>query len=259
MSAEDWPVVGQMWRYPVKSLGGEQVGECWAGTRGLAGDRAWAVQDADGKLGSGKNSRRFRRMTGLLGLRARYPEEPGVDRAVAPVLTGQDGTDYPVAGGAADAFVRQLTGLPGVRVRRDTGIMHFDEVPLTMVGTATLEWLAAQVPGVAVDVRRLRPNLLVRTGEPFAEESWLGRRVQIGTGERAVHAVFDRVLQRCVMVGMAQPGLPESGEVLKRIGQRENHPLCLALGGMITRPGTIRSGDPVRVSPEAGPAADSGQ
>jgi MOSC domain-containing protein len=248
VSAENGPVVSQVWRYPVKSMGGEQLGECRAGPRGLAGDRAWAVQDSDGKLGSGKDSRRFRRMAGLLGLRARYLEEPGAGEAVPPVLTGPDGTDYPVGGGAADAFVRQVTGMPGVRIRQDTGITHFDEVPLTVVGTATIGWLADQVPGVPVDVRRLRPNLLMRTGVPFLEESWLGQQVRIGTGQDAVHAVFDRVMQRCVMVGMAQPGLPESGDVLKCIGEREDHPLCLALGGTITRPGVIRAGDPVRVS-----------
>ena len=61
VGASNGPVVAQAWRYPVKSLGGEQVAVCWADERGLAGDRVWAVQDRDGKLGSGKNSRRFRR------------------------------------------------------------------------------------------------------------------------------------------------------------------------------------------------------
>ena len=58
-----------------------------------------------------------------------------------------------------------------------------------------------------------------------------------------MHLLFDRVLQRCVMVGMAQPGLTESGEVLRRLGRRTTHPVCLALGGVITRPGVVRAGD----------------
>jgi uncharacterized protein len=129
-------------------------------------------------------------------------------------------------------------------VRRDTGILHFDEVPFSLVGTATLDWLAGKVPGVAVDARRLRPNVIVRTAEPFAEESWLDRTVRIG--DRA-EAVFDRVFTRCVMVSMAQPGLPESTDVLRIIGQREDRPVCLAVGGHIVSPGVIRPGDAIWV------------
>lgn len=188
-------VLEQAWRYPVKSMGGEQVDASWADAGGLLGDRVWAVQDSDGKLGSGKNTRRFRRMDGLLELSARYPAGTG-----------------PVA------------------------------------GTATLDRLAAQLPDVRIDVRRFRPNLVVRTAEPFAEETWVGRPVRIGAGRDAVHAVFDRVIERCVMVGMHQPGLPAAGGVLKSIAQRADNPLRLAIGGHITRPGMLRIGAPVLVS-----------
>jgi uncharacterized protein len=241
--------VEQAWRYPVKSLGGEQVEASWADDRGLRGDRMWAVQDGDGKLGSGKNTRRFRRMTGLLDLSARYLAEPGPARIEPPVVIGPGRTAYPVASGAADAFLQRFTGLPQVRVRRDTGIVHFDEVPFSLVGTATINWLAAQLPDVPIDARRLRPNLVVRTAEPFIEESWLGHLIRIGTGPDAVHAVFDRVIERCVMVGMRQPGLAASGQVLQRIAQREGNPLRLSIGGLITRPGTVRVGAPVLLFP----------
>jgi hypothetical protein len=40
---------------------------------------------------------------------------------------------HPALTGAADAFLAQFTGLPAMRVRRDTGIMHFGEVPVTLV------------------------------------------------------------------------------------------------------------------------------
>jgi uncharacterized protein len=224
-------VVEQIWRYPIKSIGGQQLGECQADERGLLGDRVWAVQDEAGKLGSGKNSRRFTRIAGLLGLTAAYAD--GVPIVIAP-----DDTQYPVATGAADAYLGELSGSP-VSVRRDTGMLHFDEVPFSLVGTATLAWLG-HVP-VEVDARRLRPNVVVHTEEPFAEEAWLGRRVRIGS----VEAIFDRVFTRCVMVGMEQPGLAESGDVLKRIAERPD--VCLAIGGHISKAGVLRVGDPVEV------------
>lgn len=181
-------------------------------------------------------------IAGLLDLSACYVAEPSAAGIEPPVLIGPDGTSYPVASGAAHAFARQFTGLPHVSVRRDTGIMHFDETPIALIGTATIDWLPAQVPDALVDARRLRPNVVVRTAEPFAEECWLGRAVHLGDGSDGAQAVFDRVLQRCVMVGMTQPGLTESGAILKRIGQRETNSLCLAIGGRITRAGNIRVG-----------------
>jgi uncharacterized protein YcbX len=227
-------VVDQIWRYPIKSIGGEQLDMSFADDRGLLGDRVWAVQDDEGKLGSGKNSRRFTRLLGLLDLTSRYDDEDEPPTLVAP-----DGSQHPVLTGAADAYLQVLSGRP-VHVRRDTGIMHFDEVPFSLVGTATLDWLAAQV-SVPIDARRLRPNVVVRTEVPFAEEAWVGRPIRIGSAE----AVFDRVFTRCVMVGMAQPGLGESGEVLKRIGERTDNPVCLAIGGHIREAGTIKVGESV--------------
>jgi uncharacterized protein len=229
-------VVEQVWRYPIKSIGGERLDTGFAGVSGLRGDRVWAVQDDAGKLGSGKNSGRFTRLLGLLDLTSRYDddEEP-------PVVVAPDGGQYPVATGAADAYLHELVGRP-VHVRRDTGVMHFDEVPFSLVGTATLEWLGGQV-SVTVDARRLRPNIVVRTREPFEEEAWVGSLVRIGSAA----AVFDRVFMRCVMVGMAQPGLGESSDVLKRIAGRRDNPVCMAIGGGISEPGMISVGDAVVV------------
>jgi uncharacterized protein len=216
-------VVEQIWRYPIKSIGGEQLQLSYADESGLRGDRVWAVQDDAGKLGSGKDSGRFTRILGLLNLRASYVDD-------VPVITTPDGQC--LAPDAADAYLQQMTGR-SLHVRR--GAMHFDEVPFSLVGTATLDWLASRV-SVPVDARRLRPNIVVRTEEPFAEEAWIGRTVRIGEAE----AIFDRVFMRCVMVNMAQPGLPV-GNVLKKIGQRGDP--CLAIGGSVCKPGTIRLGD----------------
>lgn len=184
-------------------------------------------------------------MVGLLGLTARYPVEPGPAAIAPPVVTGPDGSEYPAGTSAADSFLQQHVGLPGLEVRPEGEVSHFDEVPLSLIGSATLAWLAAQLPEVEIEPRRFRANLVIGTDEPFIEESWLGRPVTIGAGEDAVRTVFDRVLQRCVMVGMAQPGLTESGSVLKRVGEREDRPLCLALGGHITSGRMLRVGDPV--------------
>lgn len=61
--------IERIWRYPIKSTGGELLGEAAVDARGLVGDRLYAVRDAEGKFGSGKSTRRFRRMPGLLHLK----------------------------------------------------------------------------------------------------------------------------------------------------------------------------------------------
>jgi uncharacterized protein len=58
--------VSRLTRYPVKSMGGEHLEAAQVGSRGLSGDRSWAVYTADGGIGSGKTTRRFRRVDGLL-------------------------------------------------------------------------------------------------------------------------------------------------------------------------------------------------
>jgi uncharacterized protein YcbX len=243
--------VEQIWRYPVKSLRGERVESSAVDARGLLGDRLWAVRDGDGKLGSGKNSRRFRRFPGvpLLELSARYPVEPSAagDGIRPPIVVAPDRTEYPVADGSADRFLRSVLTGAALSVVREAEVGHFDEEPVSLIGTATLRWVEEQLPGVPVDARRFRPNLVVRTAEPFAEEAWVGRRVRVGAGPDAVELEFTHVLQRCVMVVAAQADLPEADGMLRMLAQRSDQPLRLAVVGAVVRGGTVRRGDVVHV------------
>ena len=62
--------VAALWRYPVKSLLGEQRPSLDLNGRGVEGDRTFAIRNADGKFASGKNTRRFFKLDGLFALRA---------------------------------------------------------------------------------------------------------------------------------------------------------------------------------------------
>jgi len=252
MESSSGNVIAQIWRYPVKSLRGELLSAAPVDARGLRGDRLWAVRDtADGKLGSGKNSRRFRRFPGpaLLSLSSRYRVDPAADPEVveAPLVVAADGREYPVSDGSADRFFQQQTGIPTLSVAREAEVNHFDEEPVSLIGTATLRWVEEQLPGIATDARRFRPNLVVRTAEPFEEEAWVGRAVRIGSGDDAVELTFTHVLTRCVMTTMEQADLPPALGMLKMLGQREEQPLRLAVVGAATRTGIVRIGDPVVV------------
>ncbi|CAM5316142.1 MOSC domain-containing protein [Streptomyces abikoensis] len=205
--------------------------------RGLGGDRLFAVRDAGGKLGSGKNTRRFRRMPGLLHLRSRYPHGP----AAPPALLDPHGTAVP----DPDAYLRRYLGREDVALAREEAVSHFDQLPLSVLTTATLDWVRAAVPGVPVDERRFRPNLVVSTPpgtRPFAEDDWLGRTARIGD---TLRVAFVSSSERCAMVNEAQQDLPHSPLVLRALARAHGTRLD-ALASVVT-PGQMRCGDGVRL------------
>ncbi|MCK9496187.1 MAG: MOSC domain-containing protein [Dehalococcoidia bacterium] len=62
--------VSEAWRYPIKSVGGVRAGTVDLDQRGVRADRGFAVYGDDGKIGSGKSTRRFRRMDGSSSARS---------------------------------------------------------------------------------------------------------------------------------------------------------------------------------------------
>lgn len=100
--------VSELWRYPVKSMAGEQVPSLVFDELGAVGDRTWAMLTETGDIAWGKS------YPALMNLSARYIEEPGSARAygsdVSPVeITLPDGTTV-ASGGDANSVVSAFTG-----------------------------------------------------------------------------------------------------------------------------------------------------
>lgn len=227
------PSVSALFRYPVKALAGESLQVAALDRRGLVGDRAWAVHEADGRLSTGKNGRRFRRRDGLFDLRS-HTDDEGVE-VVLP-----DGRSLPAGSPDLDAALSAHLDAP-VRMRHESDGSHFDDSPVSLVGTASLvaagELVGATEP---LDPRRFRANLVVETQEPFEEETWLGRRLRLGT---AVLAATERI-ERCRMVDIAQVGVPARHGVLRTLGQQRDTQLAVYL--TVVEAGEIRVGDELR-------------
>ena len=226
--------VGAIWRFPVKSMAGESLEAVEVDERGLVGDRVWAVYDVDGRLASGKNTRRFRRMDPVFGVAART-----VGDAVELVFPG-GGTA--VAGeSAADLALSDHFG-EEVELGPEADVAHQDAGQVSLVGTATLRELAA-LHGLdhPLDPRHLRANLVLETAEPFAEESWTGRELSIG-GVRL--AVTERI-ERCRMVDVEQADVPAAPDLLKTIAAQRG--LCAGVYADVVAPGMLSRGDTVLV------------
>jgi uncharacterized protein len=221
----------QIHRYPVKSLGGERLREAGIETRGLAGDRAWAVVADDGRFGSGKTSRRFTRIDGLLGCTAVYD-------GATPVLTLPDGAvvraDDPAAGELLSAALGRT-----VTLRPEAGVSHFDAAPVHLCTVGAAAALGRTAGIGAIDPRRLRPNLVV---DGDADRDLTGARLRVGA---RVELVVTEPTERCVMVNAAHQELPADGRVLRAVSDHGD--LCLGVYADVARPGMVRVGDAVEV------------
>jgi uncharacterized protein len=233
--------VARLWRYPVKSMRGEQIGEALVDERGLVGDRRFAVWDAEGKFGACKNSRRFRRMDGLLDFRSGYGEDAA---ASVPHLIAPDGARHAVPSPDADAAVRAHLRRTDVRIMAEADVPHHDAAPLHLLSAATLDWYVQALQDVPADERRLRPNLVVDLpGMPaFAEDGWAGRTVRIGSGPDAVVARWVKQTERCRTLNVEQDDLPYSSRGLRVLARRD---LNLGVYLEVLTGGRVRLGDPV--------------
>ncbi len=225
------PRVREIRRYPVKSMAGESLSSVEVDARGLAGDRWYAVVDGDGKLSSGKHSTRFRRRDAVFEFAARTTD--------GGVLVSGRGEEWTVGDPALDSALSAAMADP-VRVLAEAGTPHQDAGEVSLVGTASLDWCREHL-GVDADRRRIRPNLVVDTSEPFVEETWSG---VLTVGSARLRVV--RRVERCRMVDIAQEGLPAQGGWLK--GLTDTREMCLAVYLDVESPGTIALGDGVTTS-----------
>jgi uncharacterized protein YcbX len=220
--------VAGLWRYPIKSLAGEPMEALSFDRRGVELDRLWALADSQGAVASGKTTRRFRKVPGLLCHSGRMQD--GV-----PVIALADGRSARVGTAEAQALVREIAG-PEWSIQREGAVPHFDAGAVHIVTTATLATVSAAAHQPVV-VERLRPNILIDTGEDgFPEDAWTARALRVGDVELRV---LDRT-ERCVMVNHAQSALPARRDVLKTVGRVNG-----AYAGVyaeVLRPGIIRLG-----------------
>lgn len=208
--------IAELWRYPVKSMGGERLQVAALTGDGIVGDRAVHVSGPGGRV---LTSRTYPRLLGLRG------------------TLGQDGeplVDHrPWRAEATAAAVRAAAG-PEARLVRYEGRERFDVLPL-LIGTD------GAFTQLGVDHRRLRPNIVVGGVEGLAERRWPGRRLRVGT---AVVSVA-KLRERCVMTTYDPDTLEQDLSVLRRIvsdfGGR------MALDCDVVSGGRIAVGDPVEV------------
>jgi uncharacterized protein YcbX len=216
-------------RYPVKAMGGESVESVLVDARGLAGDRWFAVEDEDGHFASGKDTRRFRRHDEVF--------EYAASSVDGQVVVRRGERRWEVGDPMLDAELTDAMRTP-VRVRPEAEVRHHDDGQVSLIGTASLDWCREHL-GVDTDRRRVRPNVVIETSEPFVEESWMDQLVQVGEVRLRVVAR----IERCRTVDLAQDGVTETTRLLKALGRSRD--VCLGVYADVVTPGRLRVGDEV--------------
>ena len=212
-------MVTQLWRYPVKSMGGEQLNHARISSLGIEGDRVVHVEDVHGHVITARTHHR------LLGHHAT------LNASGEPLVDGLLWSDPTVSNAVAN-----IAG-PGARLVRDESTNRFDVLPLLV---ATDGAIAA----FGHDGRRLRPNLVIGGVEGLAERDWPGQCLRIGD---VIIGIQD-LRGRCVMTTFDPDSLKQDRQVLKDIARKFGG--TLALNCYVIRGGEVRVGDSSELVPE---------
>lgn len=225
--------LSELYRYPVKSVLGTVCTQVSVNARGVLGDRLYAILDADGRIGSHKNTRRFIKLEGLFSLQV------GLD-GDTPTITFPSGETIAFGDARMDAALCAHTGA-NVALCKESDASFMDDAPLHLVSTASLAWLKSCLPGVGVDARRFRPNFVIEaTGDAHHEQSWHGKRMVIGDCEIEITGPTER----CVMTTLAQQDLERAPAVLKTVANEDG--VNFGVYAKVIKPGTVSKGDAVR-------------
>jgi len=288
MAKSDAVMIGRivsMWRYPVKSMLGEELNASHVTERGLLGDRAFAFLDpASGKIVSAKNPAKWSRMfecrasftappvsgEKLPIVRITLPDGASIsnDRPdLNPVVSKQLGRDVELMSMAPQApcleeYWPDIEGLANREIVTDEGIASgapagtfFDFSAIHFLTTATLNRLHDSYPQGRFEPQRFRPNFVIEpaSGEKgFPENAWVGRTLLIGDQLRLKVLI---PCARCVMTILPQGSLPKDPGILRTVAQ-QNRPMIAALGASlpsvgayasVASAGTVRVGDVVRL------------
>ncbi|HEY0736408.1 MAG TPA: MOSC N-terminal beta barrel domain-containing protein [Herpetosiphonaceae bacterium] len=257
--------VVSLWRYPVKSMQGEEIATTPITERGILGDRAYAILDREtGHIASAKHPRKWSR---LFACRAAFdvPPQPGAplptititlpdgrivssadpnvdqilsqvfDREVALVTTlaaspTREADRTPVDGGPEQELIRAEP----MAIASPSGTF-FDYAPVHVLTTATIARLQALFPAGRFDVRRFRPNIVIATSDDaqgFVENDWLGRLVVVGADAAPCLELIDPS-PRCVVTTLAQGELPRDPGILRTITQHNAATSVTAAPGVV--------------------------
>ena len=231
--------VEAIFRYPVKSMGGERLEAAKLGWHGLDGDRRLAFRRIDNRsdfpwLSASK-------LPDLV-LFAPQRREDGAQGDLPTHVRTPEGHEMPVLGEDLATEVGRRYGAPVQMMQLKHGI--FDEATISVIASDTVREIG-RLAGRSLDVRRFRPNVVVRLlrPAPFQEDEWLGGVLSFGEGDDAPAITVTMRDVRCSMVNLDPDSASPAPEVMKAVVRvNQNN---AGIYGAVTRIGRLAIGQTI--------------
>ena len=231
--------VEAIFRYPVKSMGGERLEVATLGWHGLDGDRRLAFRRIDDRSGFPWLS--ASKLPDLL-LFAPGHRDNGAEGDLPTHIRTPDGNEMPVFGEGLAAEVGRRYGAPVEMMQLNHGM--FDEACISVIASDTVREIG-RLAGRSLDVRRFRPNVVVRLlrSIPFQEDQWLGGVLSFGEGSDAPAITVTMHDVRCSMLNLDPDSASPAPEVLKAVVRANQNKA--GIYGAVTRIGRVAVGQTI--------------
>lgn len=255
--------VQSLWRYPVKSMAGEEVPEAFMGFSGFYGDRCYAFKNSEGRKGFPYLNANVQQRMLLYHPRFRHPERaaapPNLTEAAA-IAPGVNPANAEPGDLALDVLTPRGEVMSiddpnliemlreGLRGEQKLSLVRSDRAltdcrPVSLIGVQTVRQIESEA-GINIDARRFRANIYLdlASGRGFAEDELVGRRLRVGAG--AVVMILERD-PRCKLISLDPDTGAHDPEVLRRVAAA--HEAYAGVYGAVLVEGILRKGDPVEL------------
>ena len=232
--------VESIFRYPVKSMGGTRLEVATLGWHGLNGDRRLAFRRIDDR--SGFPWLTASKLPDLLLFTPHRCEDGAQGDDLPTYIRTPDGKEMAVFGEELATEVGRRHGAPVQMMQLNHGI--FDEATISVIAVETVREIA-RLAGRSPDVRRFRPNVVVRLlrSIPFQEDEWVGGVLSFGAADDAPAITVTMRDVRCSMVNFDPDSASPAPEVLKAVVRA--HQNTAGIYGAVTRTGRLDVGQSV--------------
>ena len=255
--------VESLWRYPVKSMRGEELDEMFAGYAGVYGDRIFAFTSSVNKKGFPYFTGRDQRQ--MLRYRPRFrnpdkaarplnlPDAASLGSGLTPLYADQDDLLVDIETPDAKTFAINDPMLienlrEGIDDKHQLKLIRSERAltdcrPVSIFAVQTVKQLGEET-GVSVDKRRFRANVYLDlvSSNGFAEDEFVGRSLRLGS--KVVVSVLARDA-RCMMITVDPETAEKTPAILKTVAQA--HEGRAGVYGAVLIEGLIRKGDPVEL------------
>ena len=251
------PTVSRLSIAPVKGLALEHRDEIELTEQGVREDRRFFLVDDTGRLIDGLLAGRMVQVGAHIDpdgthLRMTFPDGGVIEedvRVTEPVITrmyGRTVLGHVVEGPWAEGL-EPFAGRHLHLIRTNSPGGTREKHPATMITDGSLDLLGQHLGGVPVDARRFRMLIELEDGAAHEEDTWIGRRIELGETRMLV----SKQVARCAITTQDPDTGTRDLDTLRTIisyrGLRDGENVDFGVYGEVEQPGRIRLGDSVRL------------